>query len=754
MQQLVVAAALLAAAVAPAPLGHPARRHSFSYSSWINDLPSNSTPEGPLLGQGDLGAVLQSGNGTGAFDFFLGMNQMWGKHRWRWSNVTRADHNSCPGKDGTVEGCAWPRVVSFGGLRLGCAGFGGGPADVGFAAEQLIAEGVVTANYTKHDGAATVSVRAYLDPANKSFVVEVTSGREHVTVDADLWTRTLSPAPWMSPAPPGDPATAQAGCSSRGLGWVRRAAIPPSLGSGGAPNPLQMTAAAAMRVLGGNTAECTVPKPNVSDPSARIMARTSIDIPPGQTRVLLVSVRTSSDADVGSQHGEPGTQAHGHPDPVPTVLEEATAADISSVRAIEARNTVWWQGWWNHSSISLPTQPLLERTFFAINYVLGASTKPGRQAPDFYGPWTTSDNPIWYQYTLDYNFEAQQYGIFQSNHPEALQPYAEAVLEYARRSGVADATRTLQLFNRSCPAQADAPIHFPCGIAAGGLPVGGVGTVPVGDWGLRWCGMFASLPLISHWEYTRDAAFATNTTLPLLRGLAAFWRCWLTKSDDGTLEDLNDSMSEQAWWTGCNVPAPGQAATPPGAPGVGDGCTNWTRPMAPIAFLRRVLAALKTISHEAAGAPPAEPWWEPMLQALPPYPQADGMDCGWRGKNKSVYLFATDCHSENRKDCGNGMHLKPGQNALQRFTGLFAQYPIHPGETLSTATASAAEVERIRNTAFTNFNVDNSGASPQCRVLAYACALLTPQANPGSCYHRGKYTLKEQPVGCGERKEA
>ena len=28
--------------------------------------------------------------------------------------------------------------------------------------------------------------------------------------------------------------------------------------------------------------------------------------------------------------------------------------------------------------------------------------------------------------------------------------------------------------------------------------------------------------------------------------------------------------------------------------------------------------------------------------------------------------------------------------------------------------------------------------SPQFRVLACACALLTPQANPGPCYHRGE----------------
>ena len=74
-----------------------------------------------------------------------------------------------------------------------------------------------------------------------------------------------------------------------------------------------------------------------------------------------------------------------------------------------------------------------------------------------------------------------------------------------------------------------------------------------------------------------------------------------------------------------------------------------------------------------------------------------------------MYLFATDCSSANGKDCGNGMHLKPGQNPLQRFTGLFAQYPIHPGEILATATATPAERKRIRNTALTNFNIDNSG---------------------------------------------
>ena len=37
-----------------------------------------------------------------------------------------------------------------------------------------------------------------------------------------------------------------------------------------------------------------------------------------------------------------------------------------------------------------------------------------------------------------------------------------------------------------------------------------------------------------------------------------------------------------------------------------------------------------------------------------------------------------------------------------------------------------------------DLSADFRPASPQFRALARACALLTPLANPGSCYHRGK----------------
>ena len=60
-------------------------------------------------------------------------------------------------------------------------------------------------------------------------------------------------------------------------------------------------------------------------------------------------------------------------------------------------------------------------------------------------------------------------------------------------------------------------------------------------------GSFASLPLIWYWEYTRNATFLTDATLAtadptatpyaLVRGLAEWWVCHLTKEEAPTAKD-------------------------------------------------------------------------------------------------------------------------------------------------------------------------------------------------------------------------
>jgi hypothetical protein len=60
---------------------------------------------------------------------------------------------------------------------------------------------------------------------------------------------------------------------------------------------------------------------------------------------------------------------------------------------------------------------------------------------------------------------------------------------------------------------------------------------------MHWNLAFAVLPLISQWEYTRNATAAAQSLLPLLEGSTAWWACFLYNATqpDGSyvLHDVN-----------------------------------------------------------------------------------------------------------------------------------------------------------------------------------------------------------------------
>ena len=63
---------------------------------------------------------------------------------------------------------------------------------------------------------------------------------------------------------------------------------------------------------------------------------------------------------------------------------------------------------------------------------------------------------------------------------------------------------------------------------------------------MQWNGPYAALLFINAWEYTRDAEFAKNSTLPLLDGLNAWSHCYL-KQDGDILSDWNAIVPDQAF---------------------------------------------------------------------------------------------------------------------------------------------------------------------------------------------------------------
>ena len=76
-----------------------------------------------------------------------------------------------------------------------------------------------------------------------------------------------------------------------------------------------------------------------------------------------------------------------------------------------------------------------------------------------------------------------------------LPPTLVDVSECERGCVTSDADSTSTHWHRrnsslsQCVRASPAAIHFPCGLGPFGMPSGGNGPSPAGDWDLRWCGM-------------------------------------------------------------------------------------------------------------------------------------------------------------------------------------------------------------------------------------------------------------------------
>jgi hypothetical protein len=96
---------------------------------------------------------------------------------------------------------------------------------------------------------------------------------------------------------------------------------------------------------------------------------------------------------------------------VPTVLHQASTLVVSDITRMQSAHAQWWSEFWTARGavISLPTQPLLSKFWYASQYLLASisSSIANATAPGLWGAWGTSDFPAWHGgYTLDYNFES------------------------------------------------------------------------------------------------------------------------------------------------------------------------------------------------------------------------------------------------------------------------------------------------------------------------------------------------------------
>ncbi len=205
------------------------------------------------------------------------------------------------------------------------------------------------------------------------------------------------------------------------------------------------------------------------------------------------------------------------------------AASLTSMRIDElhVQHLDWWEKYWTKSYVSL-NDDLLEKFYYGALYVLGCSSREGKVAPGLAGPWHLHGPACWSnRYTLDYNFEANWWGVYSSNRPELALPYYDVILK------LIPAGRQL------------AKEHGTKGILFGVNAHAWGGFTDTRTLNMKGNASLAALNFTKHYRYTRDESFLVNKAWPLLKELALFWEDNLEWEDGNARWVIRDSGARE-----------------------------------------------------------------------------------------------------------------------------------------------------------------------------------------------------------------
>jgi hypothetical protein len=182
-----------------------------------------------------------------------------------------------------------------------------------------------------------------------------------VVITLDLWSYTMSVNTSLADATVND--TVRVGVQER-VGWFLRKSLPDSWNA-----TAQIVAAVGMAVMTNSSAAQVDPPVQVSPTTVR----QQLTLHPGATVSVVTAVHTSIDAATVSNSGvRPPPPWKQHP-PLPLTLRflqsvMAQGADAAA-QDIRASNQAWWDSYWAQSSLTLPTEPLVEYYWHSAQYV-------------------------------------------------------------------------------------------------------------------------------------------------------------------------------------------------------------------------------------------------------------------------------------------------------------------------------------------------------------------------------------------------
>ena len=205
-----------------------------------------------------------------------------------------------------------------------------------------------------------------------------------------------------------------------------------------------------------------------------------------------------------------------------------------SLDKIDAAHREWWNHFWSESFVEIG-DPLIEKFYYAAQYVIASASRTGKVAPGLYGNWVTTDHPSWNgDYTLNYNHQTPFLALYSSNHVATSDSYDAPVL---------DALDRAKLYAWTLLGVRGA--YYPGHLAPWGI------ERPF-DYdpfmGQKSDASFLAIPMLMRFYSTYDLNYA-NRVYPFLREVGNFWEDYL-KFENGKYMIYDDCPGEVGPWLG------------------------------------------------------------------------------------------------------------------------------------------------------------------------------------------------------------
>jgi hypothetical protein len=155
----------------------------------------------------------------------------------------------------------------------------------------------------------------------------------------------------------------------------------------------------------------------LSMPGADLPENNTVELTPGKKTILAITIYTNQDSKEWKSKA----------------INEAKSLTSLNVEKMYAEHLRWWTSFWSQSHISIGDS-LIEKYYYASQYLLASTSRGDKFAPGIWGCFVTQDSTSWGgDYHLNYNYQAPYWAAFSSNHIDLTKNFDQPILDYMEK---------------------------------------------------------------------------------------------------------------------------------------------------------------------------------------------------------------------------------------------------------------------------------------------------------------------------------